>query len=92
MCSGSAVSTPPGAERSVSGPPGLGTYVPTSVRLVSQSLPGWMRYPGTWGEKEYINLTVNGSVIRSGPHGFSPLGPEHGNRLGGLIHEYHLAA
>jgi hypothetical protein len=69
---------------SVSGPPGLtglGTYTPTSVALVSQSLPGWMLYPGTWGEKEYINVTVNGSVIRSGPHGFSPQGPEHGRRL-----------
>jgi hypothetical protein len=63
----------------VSGPPGLpalGAYTPTGLALLSGRVPPpWLAYPGTWGEKEYINVTVNGSVVKSGAHGFSPLGP-----------------
>jgi hypothetical protein len=63
----------------VSGPPGLaalGTYTPTTLSLISGRVqPAWLAYPGTWGEQAYINVTVNGTVVRSGPHGYSPLGP-----------------
>jgi hypothetical protein len=68
---------------SVSGPPGLpglGAYDPTGVILLSSGQP-WTAYPGSWGEREFANITVNGTTVASGQHGFSPLGPSHLGRI-----------
>ena len=68
---------------SVSGPPGLpglGAYQPTGVILLSPGQP-WTAYPGSWGEREFADISVNGTTVASGQHGFSPRGPSHLGRI-----------
>ncbi|HYX84307.1 MAG TPA: hypothetical protein VE777_05000 [Gaiellales bacterium] len=70
-------------EGSVSGPPGLpglGAYQPTGIILLT-SAQSWIAYPGTWGERRYVDLVVNGSTVHSGAFGFSPRGPAGRGRL-----------
>ena len=70
-------------EGSVSGPPnlpGLGTYTPTGVILLSPAQT-WTAYPGAWGEREFADIIVNGTTVASGQHGFSPAGPSHRGRI-----------
>jgi hypothetical protein len=70
-------------EGSVSGPPnlpGLGTYTPTGVILLSPAQT-FTAYPGAWGEREFASIVVNGTTVASGQHGFSPPGPAHMGRI-----------
>ena len=73
MVTSSSVSGPPGL-------PGLGAYDPTGVILLSARQP-WIAYPGSWGEREFADISVNGTTVASGQHGFSPLGPSHLGRI-----------
>lgn len=54
----------------VAGPRGTGSAA-TSIRRISSTSPAWIAFPGFWGEAQYFNSPLTGTV----PFGTSPRGP-----------------
>jgi hypothetical protein len=55
-----------------SGPEAFGGEV-TSIQRVTSSSPGWIAFPGTWGELQYLHAAL--LPVPTQPSGFSPVGP-----------------
>jgi hypothetical protein len=60
------------AEGTAGGPAGLGLPESVAIRRVRPEEPAWIRYPGFWGELEYISAPA---PIGTAPIGPSPVGP-----------------
>ncbi|MGL6280111.1 MAG: hypothetical protein ACRC50_11210 [Gaiella sp.] len=47
----------------------------TTIERVSDNAPRWLRFPGTWGEEQYVNIPapVGPGIV---PLGTSPVGPQ----------------
>jgi hypothetical protein len=60
------------ADGPAGGPPHIGLPESVAIQRVRPDEPAWIRYPGFWGELEYISAP---SPIGTAPVGPSPVGP-----------------
>lgn len=54
----------------IAGPPGSGGIV-MPVHQIRDDVPTWVRFPGYWGELQYLHAATLGTVAA----GMSPVGP-----------------